>query len=198
MEQKGKKAKGDKYERKVSNIIGEWWCGDKDAFYKSSGSGSRAHSTTIHPGDIAPVKSLEQPFPFCIEAKNRQEWSLDEMFKSKFPHLLRYLLKNHEVDAGECYLSVLIVTRNYYPDLIIIPNWFAGTWAFPISDLTIGISVDESFYNDIIIARLDAFLEARPPETFDGIYAGTETFAAMKDAENRIMRKVRRFIDGRS
>lgn len=70
-----KKEKGQAFERELARAFGRWWCGDPDAFWRTSGSGARAKRAGIHFLDIAPIKLRLDEAPFCIEAKNRKNWS---------------------------------------------------------------------------------------------------------------------------
>jgi len=188
MDNKGKKGKGDNFERLMARRIGEWWEGDKDAFWRTSGSGSRAHRDDIHPGDIGPVKNLKTPFPFCIECRNRESWSIDEIFKSSVPDLLVWTAENIDV-AGPSYLSLIIAKRKYASPLAVFPNW-------NLKDLSVlpapsmGVYIDNEFPS-IIITPLDTFLKEYKPSP---IYTISTTGGFNKKAEYIIKKDIERYL----
>lgn len=194
MKPKGRKAKGDNFERLIARQIGLWWCQDKDVFWRTSGSGARAHRDDIHPGDIGPVKNLPTPFPFCLELRNRQSWSLDEILKSKVPDILVWMVENSEV-AGPSYLSVLIVSKNYYPPLIVIPNWLQLTLN-KCPDIQMGVGFHPNYFS-LLIMHLDKFFELYPPEVFEETEPNGVLLREMKAVEIDVCRDIKRYLDSK-
>ena len=190
MENKGKKQKGDNFERLIARQIGEWWEGDKDSFWRTSGSGSRAHRDDIHPGDIGPVKNLKTLFPFCIECRNRESWTIDEIFKSSVPDLLVWTVENIDV-AGPNYLSLIIAKRKYNPPLAVFPNWERenlGNIPHPSLRLHLG-----GYYSSVIIMPLENFFELYTSDWFNTSHASTRV-KRWKTEERGVKKDIEKYL----
>lgn len=184
----GGKSKGDAFERKIARDIGIWFCGDKDAFWRTSGSGARAHRDDIHPGDIGPVKNIPSRFPFCIECRNREAWSLDQLMKAPQPILLRWMVENAEV-AGEDYLSLIIAKKNFYPPLAIFCNWYEEYQDFqhrPFLSLYCGAASKPSIY----ILKLDDFFVHFTKEIVYG-FSEDNVFKNLKNNEKSAINDIK-------
>ena len=188
------KNKGSNFERELARRIGEWWCDDRDAFWRTSGSGARAHRDNIHPGDIGPIKNIPQFFPFCIEARCRESWSLDEILKSKVPDVLKWTVENSEV-AGSNYLSMLIVKRNYFPTLVIIPNWVPLTIS-KSPDIQMGVSFHPNYFS-VLIMELNKFFELFQPKDFIGVQPNSASLRELKEIEVRVCKDIQAFLDSK-
>ena len=55
-----------------------WWANDEVSISRVSGSGARKH-VSMYGGDLQPSSAKAEPFPFCIECKKQQRWSLNNL-----------------------------------------------------------------------------------------------------------------------
>jgi hypothetical protein len=121
---------GNQFERDIARKLGEAIYKDKDAIWRTHGSGgwkrAKDNKSGIHPGDLYPVKQVPFPFEFVVECKDRRGWSLDDFMnlnkKNKILSWWEKLLNDIQL-AGEQYLShypVIIITKPYFAELAIL------------------------------------------------------------------------------
>ena len=72
------KVLGNTFERKMAKSFSLWWAGDEISISRVSGSGARKH-IAMYGGDLQPSSAKAEPFPFCIECKKQQRWSLNNL-----------------------------------------------------------------------------------------------------------------------
>lgn len=100
------KAKGNKYEIKVSREMSQWMFNDPNLLWKDSTSGGRKK---IYRGDIVPAKAHEFPWniwPFLFEVKNGYKDHIPTLMnQNKLREWLIKLLK--ELDTCQ-YIPILI------------------------------------------------------------------------------------------
>jgi hypothetical protein len=106
--------RGHAFENKVARMFGEWWCGDRKAFYRTSGSGSRK-STHIWGGDIAPCSNAVGAWPFCIETKKVQKWSIENFILGHPGEpLLDFMLQcTYAAQRAENSIPLLVCAKNH-------------------------------------------------------------------------------------
>ena len=125
----GGRAKGHNFEKEVARVIGDWWCEDPLAFWRSAGSGSRVHTApTTYSGDVVPVKDEALPWPLHVEAKKDENWTFDGFIKRKeteplYSHMAQCM---HDLKKAE-RLGMLICSRNHDAWYIFLP---AHQWGF--------------------------------------------------------------------
>lgn len=77
------KKKGDKFERDVAKILGDWWGFKFSRTPMSGGASWLADNNAV--GDI--VTPPEAKFPLVIECKSREGWTIDNvLLNNKEPH----------------------------------------------------------------------------------------------------------------
>jgi hypothetical protein len=131
---------GNQFERDTARKLGEAIYKDRDAIWRTHGSGgwkrAKDSKSGIHPGDLYPVKQVPFPFDLVVECKDRRGWSLDDFMnlnkKNKIIAWWDKLLEDIKL-AGEEYKDhypVLIITKPYYPVLAIV-----SLLKYPLRDL---------------------------------------------------------------
>lgn len=112
----GARNKGGNYERTVAKKFSEWWGGQ---FSRTPGSGSLHWGSDQRiAGDIVPPQGMD--FPFVIECKKHEGWTLDNVFlntgepKNWWAQVV--------TDARRVKLiPMLIFSRNRAKDFIMLP-----------------------------------------------------------------------------
>lgn len=110
------KTKGSSYELRVAKIFTTWWGAP---FHRVPASGGLHWSASMNvSGDIVTIP--EAGFPFVIECKKREEWTLDNVF-----------LNNKDIknwwaqvvgDADETgKIPMLVFSRNRAEDYVMLP-----------------------------------------------------------------------------
>ena len=110
------KHKGDKFERKVASILGDWW-GFKFSRTPQSG-GAHWLSDNNAVGDI--VSPPQADFPLVIECKHRENWTIENiMLNNKEPHTWweQVIKDSNRVQKVPC----LIFTRNRANTFVALP-----------------------------------------------------------------------------
>jgi len=142
MKQGGGRQKGNRFELTLARILSIWWkqpdannLPAKELWFRrvpmSGGFDKRKAG-----GDIWSVVDEAQTFPFSLEAKNREEWSWDGLFKrnEKWP-----VLSYWEQCCGDATrmkkVPLLVFTKNRHPVYFAVNQWVA-------SELGIGSVVD--------------------------------------------------------
>ena len=116
---RGSKNKGKGYERKISKLIGDWFCPEE---MNQSDKPDRIHRTPTsgaiyYPGDIVDDK---HELPFMVECKKSQSWDFGDLFREK-SELWGYWLQC----IMECPLSLkalLVFSANFKPDYFAMPS----------------------------------------------------------------------------
>jgi hypothetical protein len=119
--QAGKRAKnkGNNYERRVAKLIQDWWrqWSPTAEFARTPMSGGSALKLGWDmAGDIV---CNDDEFPFHVEAKKQEHWTMEQLFKGTGPVLKEWW----EQAAGECpehRTPMLIFTRNNVPDFVMM------------------------------------------------------------------------------
>ncbi len=83
---KGKRV-GVAFEKKIIKRLGLWWCGDTLSLYRAAGSGSRStvlgKDAGLYSGDVVPAKASAEPWPFSIELKKSETFTLESILLSR-------------------------------------------------------------------------------------------------------------------
>lgn len=150
----GKKSsdKGKTFERRIAKVLSDW-CGIE--LIRTPMSGAWQGTS----GDILP-KSRSQFFPFLIECKNQEDWSLEQLLAGvgPFQSWLKQVYQEMERDVAmghECKSFLLIFTRNHKPDYI------AMSYSSPWAALDNYMVVDGCIY----VSELQPFLSTIPYNT---------------------------------
>lgn len=151
------KKKGDKFERKIAKILGDWW-GVKFNRTPQSGGASWASSNNAV-GDILPP--AHAGFPLVIECKHREEWTMDNvLLNNREPHTwwAQVIGDSSTVNKAPC----LIFTRNrgsIYVALPYIEQVYLDLRdkSFPImrTDFIIENIRKDKLYYDVLITTID-------------------------------------------
>jgi len=111
------KAKGKKLEVLTGKLLGNWWWGQP--FPRSHGSGSSityCSDDTIIAGDLHTTKD----FPFCVECKNQELWSLDAVFAGTCKRVEKWWVQTISEASIANRIPLLVATRNSYPIYMIM------------------------------------------------------------------------------
>jgi len=121
------RAKGKKLEVLAGKLLGNWWWGQP--FPRSHGSGSSivyCSDGTVIAGDLHVTKD----FPFCVECKNQEGWSLDAVFAGTCKKFEKWWDQTQREATESSKIPMLIATRNSFPVYMIMKRWNGGEdWA---------------------------------------------------------------------
>lgn len=167
------KKKGGKYERDMSKSLSLWWTEgeDKNVFWRTSGSGAKATVNHMNEGavnfnfygDIGYRDSVGYPLieRVCIECKHYREfYIMDTLKDNKNPSLVEQFWGETINEARQSNRwGVLIMKKNYFPDLIMIEeDAFRFNHLFDSSERLI--------YDNGVIVTLDKFFNRVTPDEF--------------------------------
>ena len=165
--------KGHSFERKISKDLSLWWSKgkDKDIFYRSDSSGSRA---TIRErfsgpklydqfGDIVSRKPEGYPFTkvFCIECKHYKDINLWALFTKAKTSFLSFHEQNIR-DSSRCNkIPFTIVRQNSKPIICFTTIDFSSKVFKEIFNLHVIISYEFGFgiftFQDFLKLEADSF-----------------------------------------
>lgn len=78
---------GVAFEKKIIQRLGLWWAHDARSLYRSHGSGGRSAlirtDRGLYAGDVIPVKDTAHPWPFSIEIKKSETFTLESILLSR-------------------------------------------------------------------------------------------------------------------
>lgn len=120
------KNKGSNFERTIAKDFTKWWndAGLEGKFFRTPGSGALAYREQEDViGDLCTPKG----FPFTIECKNQEGWKLEDLFSEKIEcntdkGSISGWWKQSCIEAYRANKKpMLIVKRNFYDPLVIIP-----------------------------------------------------------------------------
>lgn len=103
------RSKGSSFEKKVGQLLGQWWQGEP--FPRAHGSGS---ATTLAKGKVYESGDLytSKNFPWSVECKKQEAWSFDQIFAGK--GLFFSWLKQCFRDADKVgKIPMLCFSKNY-------------------------------------------------------------------------------------
>ncbi|UPI12873.1 hypothetical protein [Bacillus phage SBSphiJ5] len=179
---KKSKTKGASYELKIAKLLTSWWGGGTFNRVPASGALHWGRDQRVA-GDI--VAPLEADFPFVIECKKREEWTMD--------HILLDIGQPREwweqvvVDARRvARVPILIFSRNRAKDFIMIPyepsmydKLNAAEKTSMITTVSITNIRDEVQYFDVIVSTYDALTKVPIAEVKE--YAAAVDWDKYKD-----------------
>jgi hypothetical protein len=113
--------KGAKWELEVAKRIGTWWGG---TFRRTPGSGGWTRGGKDGEGQLkGDLVQMDGPdFPFCVECKADEAWSLDKFLSAPDNSKLTYHLRQAWNGAAvEGKLPMLIAKRNRKEPVVLIP-----------------------------------------------------------------------------
>lgn len=125
MKRASARAKGKEFEKTTGEVVGKWWCGI--SFPRAHGSGS---ATTLqckhqavegqifhHSGDLY----VPDGFPWSIECKRQEGWSIEQLFEGKCPHVFSEWWEQccRDADLTRRW-PLLIMKRDHRKPLIMV------------------------------------------------------------------------------
>ncbi|QZA69097.1 holliday junction resolvase [Bacillus phage 010DV004] len=179
---KKSKTKGASYELKIAKLLTSWWGGGTFNRVPASGALHWGRDQRVA-GDI--VAPLEAYFPFVIECKKREEWTMD--------HILLDIGQPREwweqvvSDARRVdRVPILIFSRNRAKDFIMIPyesSMYDKLNATEKTSMITTVSItnirDEVQYFDVIVSTYDALTKVPISEVKE--YAAAVDWDKYKD-----------------
>jgi len=147
------RAKGKEFEKAVGKRLGVWWWGEP--FPRAYGSGS---STTLSKGDVFQGGDLYVPknFPWSVECKAQEGWTLDSMFVGRFK-LLEFWWEQTCRDAEKVKKRpMLVFTRNFAPVYILVRSLDTVLEVVPV---TINRCIIRLCEDGVTICIFEQFLE---------------------------------------
>ncbi len=128
--------KGNKYENAVCRVLSVWLFPDLDPKTPIEHLPFRRRSTSVMPieghwngaGDILHRPGLEGRWPFCVECKHVEGWSLDGVFGEKWPVWSWWDQAERQATRAR-KKPLLVCGRNRKPDIALLraedASWLA-------------------------------------------------------------------------
>jgi len=120
MDQRGSRTKGDRYERRIARIIGDWW---GRPVYRTPRSGG-----THWKGDLI---CTEEALPFSVECKKRESWSFRDLFSGHVGKDNLWGFWSQCLDAAEedRRIPLLVFSKNRQMDYAMVAvRTFSKLW----------------------------------------------------------------------
>jgi hypothetical protein len=119
--------KGNKYENAICRVLSVWLFPDLDPKTPIEHLPFRRRSTSVMPieghwngaGDILHRPDLESRWPFCVECKHVEGWSLDGAFSEKWP-VWSWWAQAERQAARAGRKPLLVCGRNRKPDYALL------------------------------------------------------------------------------
>lgn len=111
--------KGQSAERKLVKLFGTWW---GSSFFRTPGSGAFATrgfaglDTTSMAGDLV---TPDPSFPFCVESKKVEGWTLEQMLTSDKTHMHKWWAQTVD-ETPVNKIPVLVFTKNRSPLFVMM------------------------------------------------------------------------------
>lgn len=162
------RAKGNKYELKITDILDQWWTGrlhkaDERVFRRTPLSGG--YDRRLFPSDLI----TPEEFPFGIECKNRESWSF-ENFLGGSNSLISWLTLEEDKTGKDV---LLIFTKKYADDYVMLRTHIWNRLSSIINlekkdypkHIQVGLYLGKE-WSEFTIMHLTKFLELVDAETF--------------------------------
>jgi len=170
MKRASAKAKGKKLEVLTGKLLGNWWWGQP--FPRSHGSGSSltyCADDTVIAGDLHTTKD----FPFCVECKNQEQWSLDAVFAGTCKKVAGWWAQTLRESGIANKIPMLVATRNSYPIYMIMRRYNIGwNWDSMLLDM------DRCFFllgeESLVLVKLEEFAKYVLVERVKGYISGAK------------------------
>lgn len=118
--------KGHSAERRLVHLFSSWWGSE---FFRTPGSGSFATRGFIRTDGVdlsGDVVTTDPTFPFCIESKKVEGWTLDRFVHSPKTGELQSWWKQARKEAESCSrVPLLVFARNRIPEYVALPVAYA-------------------------------------------------------------------------
>ncbi|QBL97953.1 hypothetical protein EauM23_00060 [Exiguobacterium phage vB_EauM-23] len=157
--------KGSAYERHIAKKLGAWW-GEKFQRTPASGGLDWGKDNRVC-GDIVTPPGSE--FPFTVECKKRENWTMDSLFKGSKEVEKWWAQVNKDCERSGL-LPMLVFSRNLQPDYVCLAaDDYVSLfyWDTPNREALDRIHVRLNG-EEVIIVSLDAFMEMAHPATIAG------------------------------
>ena len=171
---KNAKSRGSKWERDVAKILGDWWGKE---FNRTPASGSLHWGEQFNvSGDVVTTK--EAKFPFNVECKAHQGWTIDNLIRSNGEFPSWWEQSKH--DADEAHKVPCIIYRRpgdrkseaYFtcPFTTVFQRVLnkAGLW-YLVSQLTYKVGKASYSYKIITVSFID-LTKVKPVEVIKDYY----------------------------
>lgn len=167
--------KGSRYERDVCKKLGKFFYDDPKSFSRygvEMGVNVPGDFGPCIPNNIAKSFDLIKDFPFCFEAKNREEWEFHSLLTNPTKsHLFHYW--EQAVNQSERFgkIPFLIFTKNYMPDfgmLDVTAIYQSDCGQFVIPNVYLATIIKVSYLKKytLTIFKLDEFIEVNQSMTY--------------------------------
>ncbi|AYP68623.1 hypothetical protein EalM132_00111 [Exiguobacterium phage vB_EalM-132] len=156
------KNKGNEYERKIAKSLSGWW-GEQFQRTPASGGLQWKNDNRVS-GDI--VTSVKSKFPFTVECKKREGWSIEQLVKETgdIEKWWAQVIKDCERSSLR---PLLIFSRNFAPDYVMIHeadfNLLASTTEVKFTHFILR----SKKYNRVILMLDDLYKLANKQEVLD-------------------------------
>lgn len=138
--------KGSRGERDVANLVREWWSSHESAcmFIRTPLSGGWQHNTkaAAHFKACGDLMTTSPIFPFCVEVKWREKWSIDRFLDGKATEVWAWWEQSIEAARKQDSVPMMWVrknripkTRKPFPWIVVIPRSFVAEHSLDAPDM---------------------------------------------------------------
>lgn len=131
-------AKGRRGEREVAGMCQNWWRKiDKKCEFKRTPLSGGWSTTTIrsHFRACGDIMTTSDNWPFTVEVKRREDWSLNNLFDGKPTAVWQWWIQSTDQANKEKQVPMLWLKRNRVPWLIMLPVIFIDASSSPKPDV---------------------------------------------------------------
>jgi hypothetical protein len=114
---KGAKNKGSSFERKIAKEFGIKLFNNPEALKRTPLSGGG-----VWKGDIQLSPEVDLPpsaFPYCIECKNEENWTLETLFREVSKSVVFSWWQQVIKSCPASKIPIVVMTRNFYPVFVM-------------------------------------------------------------------------------
>ena len=113
---------GVAFEKKIIKRLGLWWADDPLSLYRSHGSGGRSSlisaDSGLYSGDVMPVKDSAQPWPFSIELKKSETFTMESVLLSRKSLFYKFWKQTTRDARRTQKIPLLICGKNHREPLV--------------------------------------------------------------------------------
>lgn len=151
------RSRGARYERKVRDVLSEWWGSEFTRTPQSGGFATKQFRDNWNAaGDVV---TPDDTFPFSVECKNQEDWEFEKLLTAPKNNLFLWWEQTYDQTDLMSKIPLLVFTKNYKPDFFMMAE---VDWPVDQMDKVVRVRTPLASEYWLVIGRLHDLIETNP------------------------------------